>query len=157
AAGTYDTTVTPGTISTPGIATPAPAAGAAPALGAATAGAVGAFTQFVSAGTTTSDESGLQQYAAGGVSRLARALSGAGASGADIDNMRKQADALQGTTHTPTNPGHMARSAFLSAAQAFSALKSADAAKIHSAASAVSAGPHLLNQKDKIQSFFDAA
>ena len=125
------------------------------------AGATSEFASWVSAVDTNRDEAGQHQYTAGGIRRLADALAAVGATGAGLDNMRKQADALQNSSASSTKHADMARSAFLSAADEFDSLKGShsgiDVGKVRGAAEAVKPGAHLLAQKDKVQNFFETA
>lgn len=142
-------------------ATGAPVGGGAAGANASASSAVSAFTTFVANTSANTDEGKQHAYTAGGVTRLADALAALGASGAPLDNMRKQATALESSSAQSTHHADMARSAFRSAADAFSALKAkyptADVGRVRSTADAMKDGPHLLEQKDKIQAFFDAS
>lgn len=124
-------------------------------------GAVGDFVRFVAVIDPNTDEGKQHAYAAGGLRRLADALASLGASGAPIDNIRKQANALQNSSPNSTDHAGMARSGFASAADAFNSLKgkypSLDVARVRTAADAMKTGPHLLEERAKIQAFFETA
>lgn len=134
------------------------------AAGGGATGAIAEFTRFVSAVSPNATEEMQHAYTAGGIRRLADALSALGATGAPIQNMRSQASALQNSSPTSTKHADMARSAFASAADAFASLKGPSATgastalgNVHTAANAVRPGAHLLDQKDRIQAFFVSA
>lgn len=120
--------------------------------------AVAEYNRWVTAGNSKNDEEAEHLYTAGALDRLADALSDLGATGTDIENMRRQAGAIKGSSVSSMNAGgRMARSAFLSAARAFDTLKIAGTDKVHAAAAAMTTDPRLLDQKDNIQNFFEAA
>ncbi|MGI8509078.1 MAG: hypothetical protein ACR2MQ_07110 [Gemmatimonadaceae bacterium] len=124
-------------------------------------GAVGDFVRFVAVVDPNTDEGKQHAYAAGGLRRLADALASLGASGAPLDNIRKQADALQNSSPSSAKHADMARSGFASAADAFNSLKgkypSLDVVRVRTAADGMKTGPHLLEEKAKIQAFFETA
>lgn len=126
-----------------------------------TSGAIGDFTRFIAVVGPNMSEEKQHAYTAGGLRRLADALASLGASGAPIANIRKQAAALQNSSANSTNHADMARSGFASAADAFNSLASkypsTDVARVRSAADAMKIGPHLLDQKGNIQTFFETA
>jgi hypothetical protein len=140
-------------------------AGAAPAAAAAPSGPVADFVAFVSATSATRSEDEQHAYTAGGLRRLATALEGmnpAGAARAQVDLMRQKADSLGITAEGDDRHADMTRAAFLAAAEAMRALPnaagaSAPLASVTRAAEAVRPDRHMLDQKDQIQAFFDAA
>ena len=80
---------------------------------------------------------------------------------AALDNMRRQAQLLQSTDKKEDSHSEMARSAFESAAGVMSTLartrRAAEPTQVSEAARALSTRGALLDQKDKIQAFFDRA
>lgn len=148
-------------------------AGDSAGVNGATAGATGSaagapaavteFTNWVATVEPSRDEAKQHAYTIGGIRRLADALAAEGASGSALDNMRKQADALEQSSPNATNHADLTRSAFIAAADAFSTVAAshpnvaADTARIRSAATSMKGGTHLLDQKDKVQNFFDSA
>ena len=147
------------------IVTPVPNANTAPST-ERTAGTGGfrdidAFSKWISTGGLIRSALRENEYTAGGIRRLADALQSQGATGASIDNMRKEADALQNSRSKSARHGDMARSAFLSASDAFDSLAQShgqlDMSHVRDAADAVQPGTDLLGQRSKVQAFFQSA
>ena len=151
------------------VTTPVPSANTGAAAGPVapstpTAGAGGfrdidAFSTWISSGGLIRTALRENEYTAGGIRRLADALESQGASGASIDNMRKQADDLQNSRSKSDRHGDMARSAFLSASDAFDSLSHGqlNVSHVRDAADAVKPGTDLLRQRSKVQAFFQSA
>lgn len=172
-AGTADTTMTTDVGAAPGTVVAMPvdtaAGGALPATDTAAAPTtsvpVEAFTSFVANSTAERDESQQHEYTAGGLRRLASALESmnpGGASQAQIDLMRQKADSLQGTSTGDDRHADMARAAFNAAGEVMRSLPGASGAStqlqaVTRAAGAVVSTGTLLDQKDRIQAFFDSS
>lgn len=170
AVGTSDTALVSSGIATPPATSDSAAgtvgdtAGVAAAV-AAPSGPVADFVAFVSATSATRSEDEQHAYTAGGLRRLATALEGmnpAGAARAQVDLVRQKADSLGITAEGDDRHADMTRAAFLAAAEAMRALPnaagaSAPLASVTRAAEAVRPDRHMLEQKDQIQAFFDAA
>lgn len=159
-----DTTTAAGEIAPatpyPGTAPGATASAAAPSVATAS-GAIAEFSRFIGAAGPNLTDAEQREYTAGGIRRLADALSSEGATGPAIDNMRNKADALQKSGPASARHSDMARAAFLSAADAFDSLKQShpnlDASGVRNAANAVKPGTHFLREKGDVQRFFDTA
>ncbi|MGI9091600.1 MAG: hypothetical protein ACR2GG_10915 [Gemmatimonadaceae bacterium] len=130
--------------------------------------AIADFTRFVNVTNPNTDENEQHTYAAGGIRRLAEALAALGAPAAPIANMRQQATALLNSSRASAMHADMTRSACLSAADAFASLKGSTqgamaggntsaVTNVRNAATAITPGAHLLEQKDRIQAFFVSA
>ena len=156
------------TVST-GVA-PAPAGDAATASAPAAAAtpadaALGAYTAFVGGGRVERNEDEQHAYTAGGLRRLASAIEAmnpAAAARPQVDLMRQKADSLEITATGDDRHADMTRAAFGAAAEAMRALPGAGGAAsqlqaVTGAAGAVRADRHMLEQRDQIQAFFDAA
>jgi hypothetical protein len=142
------------------------AAGMSAAGGAATATAgappaVADFDNWIATADSSRDEATQHAYTAGGLNRLAAALASLGASGPQLDSVRAKASTLASSSSTSAKHADEARSAFLAAAAVFDSLATShpglDATKVRSAAMAMKPGAHLLDQKDHVQAFFEAA
>lgn len=139
--------------------------GARSSAGGAATGSVADFATFVGAQSATRDENEQHRFTAGGIRRLAQALesleSGAGTS-TKLADMRAQANALESSAVGSDRHADMTRTAFLAAADVFAMIptnrvSAVATSQIRAAAEAMSAGPTLLGQKDKIDAFFSAA
>ena len=137
-----------------------PASPASPATGA-----VADYAAFVGNGRVERNEDEQHAYTAGGLRRLATAIEGmnpGAAARAQVDLMRQKADSLEITATGDDRHADMTRAAFAAAAEAMRALPGAAGAsaqlqQVTRAAGAVRADRHMLDQKDQIQAFFDAA
>lgn len=137
-------------------------AGAAAASGAGAAGAVATFATYVGTTDPNRDEAKQHGYTAQGIRHLADALVALGASGAGLDTMRSMADSLQNSSPKSTRHADMAREAFLAATSVMASLQTQHfpnmakgVADARQAAQAVKPGTQLLDQKDRIQAFFE--
>ena len=138
---------------------------AAGAAAGATGGAVEDFATFVGNDRVATNEDEQHAYTAGGLRRLATAIEGMNPTGtarAQVDLMRQKADSLEITTRGDDRHADMTRAAFTAAAEAMRSLPSAGGAStqlqgVTRAAGAVRADRHMLDQKNQIQAFFDAA
>lgn len=123
------------------------------------------FTSFISAQNAMRDENQQHAFTAGGIRRLAAALSGmqvGEGTSTKIAEMREQANALESSSASSDKHAEMARTAFIAAADVFRDLPaervSGDiVAQVRAAAQAMKSAPTLLEQKDQIDAFFDAA
>ena len=148
-----------GTLATP------PAAGAAAGAAAGGSSALNDYVTFIGNNRVERNEDEQHAYTAGGLRRLATVLEGmnpAGAARAQVDLMRQKADSLEITSPGDDRHADMTRAAFTAAAEAMRALPGANGASsqlesVTRAANAVSGQRHMLEQKDQIQAFFDAA
>lgn len=130
-----------------------------------TAGGADEFVRFVGVREPNRDLAGQHAYIAGGVRRLATALAAMTTNSGAADKlaeMRRHADALESSAVESDRHANMARQAFLAAADVFGMLPGSqaaavDVAALRTAADAVKPTPPLLDQKDKVDSFFDAA
>ena len=123
------------------------------------------FSTFVAAQNAGRDENQQHAYTAGGIRRLAAALDGmqpgAGTS-TRLADMREQANALESSSVESNKHADMARAAFIAAADVFGGLPedrvSKDAAsQVRAAAEALKPSATLLEQKERIDTFFAAA
>ena len=136
----------------------------APATGAA-ATALDAYVGFVGNNRVERNEDEQHAYTAGGLRRLATAIetmNPADAARAQVDLIRQKADSLEITAPGDDRHADMARAAFGAAAEAMRALPRASGASAQiqraaRAADGMRADGHMLDQKDQIQAFFDAA
>ena len=141
------------------------AAAAGAAVGAAPNGLLGDYVEFIGNSRVERNEDEQHAYTAGALRRLASVIEGmnpAGAARAQVDLIRQKADSLQITSTGDDRHADMTRAAFAAAAEAMRALPSAAGARaqlpaVTSAAAAISPQRHMLEQKDQIQAFFDAA
>ena len=141
------------------------APGAAAGTGAAAGGALGDYVEFVGNNRVERNEDEQHAYTAGGLRRLATVLEGlnpTGAARAQVDLIRQKADSLQITSTGDDRHADMTRAAFTAAAEAMRTLPMAGGASANldgltRAAAAVRPERHMLEQKDQIQAFFDAA
>jgi hypothetical protein len=173
-ASTADTTASTaaGAVAAPGDTVPAypgaaagaagmSAAGGAPTATAGAPPAVADFDNWIATADSSRDEATQHAYTAGGLNRLAAALASLGASGPQLDSVRAKASTLASSSSTSAKHADEARSAFLAAAAVFDSLATShpglDATKVRSAAMAMKPGAHLLDQKDHVQAFFEAA
>ncbi|HKW46839.1 MAG TPA: hypothetical protein VJN70_05320 [Gemmatimonadaceae bacterium] len=142
-------------------ATPGATGSAATPSVATASGAIAEFSRFIGAAGPNLTDAEQREYTAGGIRRLADALSSEGVTGPSIDNMHNKADALQSSGPASAKHSDMARAAFLSAADAFDSLKQShpnlNAAGVRNAADAVKPGTHFLREKGDVQRFFDTA
>jgi hypothetical protein len=137
----------------------------AAATGAAAGGALGDYVEFVGNNRVERNEDEQHAYTAGGLRRLATVLEGmnpTGAARAQVDLIRQKADSLQITSTGDDRHADMTRAAFTAAAEAMRTLPmakgvSANLDGLTRAAAAVRPERHMLEQKDQIQAFFDAA
>lgn len=135
------------------------------AAGAAAGGALGDYVEFVGNSRVERNEDEQHAYTAGGLRRLATVLEGmnpAGAARAQVDLIRQKADSLQITSTGDDRHADMTRAAFTAAAEAMRTLPVAGGASakldgVTRAAGAVRPERHMLEQKEQIQAFFDAA
>lgn len=129
------------------------------------AGGTDEFVRFVGVREPNRDLAGHHAYIAGGVRRLATALAAMTTSSGAADKlaeMRRNADALESSAVESDRHADMARQAFLAAADVFAMLPGSqtaavDVAAVRTAADAVKPRSQLLEQEDKVDSFFDAA
>jgi hypothetical protein len=139
--------------------------GAAGAATGSASAALGEYTSFIGNNAVERNEDQQHEYTAGGLRRLAsaiEALNPAGAARAQVDLIRQKADSLQITSTGDDRHSDMTRAAFTAAAEAMRGLPGANGAStqlqaVTRAAGAVTPGRHMLDQKDQIQTFFDAA
>lgn len=147
------------------LATGAAAGAAAGAIGGS---ALDDYATFVGNSAVERNEDEQHAYTAGGIRRLATVIEGmnpGAAARAQVDLMRQKADSLEITATGNDRHADMTRAAFTAAAEAMRALPGATGAtdttaplsSVTRAAAAVTADRHLLEQKDQIQTFFDAA
>lgn len=135
------------------------------AAGAATGNAVEDFATFVSNSKVERNEDQQHEYTAGALRRLASALEGmnpGGAAGAQISLIRQKADSLQITSPNDDRHADMTRAAFTAANEVMAGLPAARSMSsqmgtLRSRAQAVSPDRHMLEQKNQIQAYFDAA
>lgn len=141
------------------------APGAQAATGEPSNAALGDYVEFVGNSRVERNEDEQHAYTAGALRRLATVLEGmnpTGAARAQVDLIRQKADSLQITSPGDDRHADMTRAAFTAAAEAMRTLPAAggDAVKLEGltrAAAAVRPERHMLEQKDQIQAFFDAA
>lgn len=149
-----------------GTLTPDSVAGVAAAGAAGPAdGALNDYVAFVGNSRVERNEGEQHAYTAGGLRRLATVIEGmnpGAAARAQVDLIRQKADSLEITA--PGNDRHadMTRAAFTAAAEAMRGLPSASGVSsqlesVTRAAGAVSPERQLLEQRDQVQAFFDAA
>ena len=163
-AGTGATTATANDTSAAGTLTAAGTTGAAAGTATGTA-ALNDYATFVASSGVERTEEQQYEYTAGGIRRLAAAIESmnpAGAARAQVDLMRQKADSLQIGSTGADRRADMTRAAFPAAAEAMAGLPTANrsAAQLQSvrqAAAAISPQRQLLEQRDQVQAFFDAA